>query len=333
MATAKKTASGKWKVRVYDYIDENKKKHYKAFTADTKKEAERLALAYEHKAKNNIKTFGEMMDDYLELNSNVLSPATLRSYNSMAKVLRKDYAKFCAKSNIRQEDVQELINTMAKTRSPKTVKNYNGLISVILGDSREFKNKLPQLIKPSYYVPKRSDYKAIMDTVKDTPLEIPVLLGSICMMRRSEICALKITDIDDDNIAHIHSGLVRDTDGYYVSKKTAKTMSSDRYTELPQDIVDKIKKQGYVTEMTPAAITDAFHRVVVKLGLTGMRFHDLRHFGATVRHSLGVPNAIIQAEGGWKNEYTLTQIYRHAMDEDRKQYTEKTNKAFKKMMT
>lgn len=46
MATAKKLPSGSWRCLVYGYTDSNNKRHYKSFTANTKKEAERLAANY-----------------------------------------------------------------------------------------------------------------------------------------------------------------------------------------------------------------------------------------------------------------------------------------------
>lgn len=51
MATAKKLKSGSWRCLVYDYTDENGKRHYRSFTsADPssrgKREAERMAADY-----------------------------------------------------------------------------------------------------------------------------------------------------------------------------------------------------------------------------------------------------------------------------------------------
>ena len=46
MAKAKKLKSGNWRVLVYEYTDEQKKRHYKSFTAPTKKEAEYMAADY-----------------------------------------------------------------------------------------------------------------------------------------------------------------------------------------------------------------------------------------------------------------------------------------------
>ena len=46
MATAKKLPSGKWRCLAYIGKDENGKRQYKSFTADSKKEAEFLAASY-----------------------------------------------------------------------------------------------------------------------------------------------------------------------------------------------------------------------------------------------------------------------------------------------
>jgi hypothetical protein len=39
MAKAKKLSSGNWRTLIYDHTDENGKRHYKSFTANTKKES------------------------------------------------------------------------------------------------------------------------------------------------------------------------------------------------------------------------------------------------------------------------------------------------------
>ena len=46
MATAKKTPSGMWKVRVYSHTTPDGKRHYRAFTAPTKQEAEQMGATF-----------------------------------------------------------------------------------------------------------------------------------------------------------------------------------------------------------------------------------------------------------------------------------------------
>ena len=46
MAKAKKLKSGSYRCLAYDYTDGTGKRHYESFTADTRREAERLAAEY-----------------------------------------------------------------------------------------------------------------------------------------------------------------------------------------------------------------------------------------------------------------------------------------------
>ena len=65
---ARKLPSGSWRARLFLGEDEHGKKHYKSFTAATKREAERLALTYEQKrsAQSQI-TFDKAFDNYIEI--------------------------------------------------------------------------------------------------------------------------------------------------------------------------------------------------------------------------------------------------------------------------
>lgn len=85
----------------------------------------------------------------------------------------------------------------------------------------------------------------------------------------------------------------------------------------------------YVTNLNPDEITQRFHRIVKRLDMDGTRFHDLRHFGASYRHNvLKIPDAIVQADGGWSSDQTLKNIYRHAMDDERLRYSGIVNRSF-----
>ena len=76
---ARKLPSGSWRARLFLGEDEQGKKHYKSFTAPTKRDAEKLALTYEaEQAKVNDISFGKAYENYLALKSNILSPSTLR---------------------------------------------------------------------------------------------------------------------------------------------------------------------------------------------------------------------------------------------------------------
>ena len=129
MAKAKKLPSGAWRVLVYDYTDENKKRHYQSFTADTAKEANYLAAEYALKKKSKSKpvnkTVSEAIDNYIEIKRMFFPPSTIASYkkikrNNLQSLLNTKLSK------LTQEDIQREINTEAKTLSPKTVSCAHG---------------------------------------------------------------------------------------------------------------------------------------------------------------------------------------------------------------
>ena len=144
MATAKKLPSGSYRVRAFIGIDENGKKITKSFTAPTKKQAEYLASEYlvssrAAEASDNTPrtTFDEAMTDYINSKRNVLAPYSVTSYLSLQRTIKKCDPEFCDKNvhEITQNDVQRLINTLAKDLKQKTVGTATGSYRVSLNSA------------------------------------------------------------------------------------------------------------------------------------------------------------------------------------------------------
>ena len=171
MAKAKKLPSGSWRCLVYDYTDESGKRHYKSFTSIDptlagRREAELLAAEFAAKKdakktpKKNME-FKEALKEYILEKEPVLSPSTIRGYKNIESGLLKNYADFCSKKicDIEQTHVQELINELSKNRTPKTVRNYHGLISSVLslnGLNLKLNTRMPQKMRPELYIPSDS---------------------------------------------------------------------------------------------------------------------------------------------------------------------------------
>ena len=247
MATAKKLPSGQYRCLIYDKT-ENGKRKYKSFTAPTKKEAEFLAAQYliekdEKKQKKSESLFCDELSKYISTKEAVLSPSTIKGYKNIEGMLKKDYPVFYNMkiSDMEQEHVQNVISSLSKTKSPKTVRNYHGLISAVIGSNLSLNTTMPQRIQPELYIPSDGEIKALVGAVKDTELEIPVLLGAFCMMRRGEICALDAKKDIKNNTIHVHHSLVLGSDKQW-HLKAPKTESSDRYIEAPQFVIDRIKE-------------------------------------------------------------------------------------------
>ena len=82
--------------------------------------------------------------------------------------------------------------------------------------------------------------------------------------------------------------------------------------------------------MCPGSLTSAFGRTIKKVGLPHFRFHDLRHYAATIMHAMGVPEAYVMERGGWKTNVVLNQVYRGTRSDFSKKYAKETNDYFGK---
>lgn len=330
MANAVRLPSGRWRVKAYDYKDKDGKEHYVSFTADTKKEAEYQALLFSMnkkkiKTENQDLTLEKAMLKYCEMKSNVLSPTTLANYKRLIYNAFKDYLSLSIKK-FDSELVQRWVNDYSINKTPKTVRNTYGFLFVVLKSflpDLSIKVTLPQKVKPSLYVPTDNDIKAIIDYLSDNDKEMlkAVYLAAFGTLRRSEVCALTAADIEK-NVIHINKALVQNEQKEWVIK-TTKTVSSIRDIDLPDSVMKVFPKSGRLVDINPDQITHRFARALKKLKIQSFRFHDLRHYAASMLHAIGIPDVYIMQKGGWSSDSTLKKIYRGVMDDYKEKFDKK----------
>lgn len=278
------------------------------------------------KTKYDRLTFKGAAGEYVEMKRNVLSPKTIKEYSDMPKRF-PDWFNNLPLAEITQVDINRIVNELAKSKAPKTVRNYHGLISAILGTFRpdmKIYTKLPQKVKSEPYTPSQEDVRAILETAKGTMFEIPITLACYGM-RRSEICALTLEDISGD-VVHITKAMVQDENRKWVIKST-KTTESTRDIIISQELADKIREQGYVYRGFPNSITAYLTRIEKQLGIQHFTIHKLRHYFASQMSALGVPDADIMKLGGWQSDHVMKSIYRHSMmDKEEKAKREAADK-------
>lgn len=338
MAKAKKLPSGRWRCRPYDYTDEQGKRHYVSFTAGTRKEAEYLAAEFSLKKKNieitTKRTYGECLDEYIENRSSVLSPSTIREYKRSRRCDMQGLMeiKVC---DITREQIQQIINRESKVHSPKSVRNMHGLLSAVLKVYRPdfaLNTTLPKRIRPNICVPTDAQVKALMTYVEGTEMEIPILLAAFGPMRRSEICALDSNHVSGQTI-HVEFAIVLDENNKWV-KKSTKSYAGDRMILFPDFVINKFKNEkGQIVGLNPAQISDRFIDILKRAGISHFRFHDLRHYNASISHALGIPDQYIMARGGWASDNTLKNVYRHTMSDRTEQMNQTANSHFENLCT
>ena len=260
-------------------------------------------------------TFKKSAEKYLQIKSNVLSPSTIRGYNTIIRSISDRFmnTKTC---DITQELIQKEINDYSASHSPKSTRNLHGFISAVLTvykPSLRISTTLPQKRKYEAYTPSEDDIKRILNDVSGTKYEIPFRLGCYGM-RRGEICA--ITDADlNENLLHIDKSKVLTDDGSWIIKPFPKTTESERTIYIDDELADLIRKQGYAYKEHPERLSKALKRIQKRLKMPEFRFHDLRAYYASMAHAMGVPDAYIMANGGWSSTNILNRVYKRTFTE------------------
>lgn len=323
MAKIEKLPSGSYRIRVYD----SRTGKRKSFTSKSKNEVKAMAARYTASIEDwydDKMTVQEAIDRYIENRSSVLSPSTEREYLMSAK---RDYQGigYVDLDTLRSEDVQAFINSFARTHSPKTTRNVYGLLRSSIRAFRPnmvLSITLPQKEVIERHIPSDDDIKLVMESATGD-LKKAILLAAFGTLRRGEICSLQYSDIEG-NTVHVHSDMVNSMDGWVV-KEIPKTAASDRYVEYPAKVIEELGEgEGRIISCYPSAISTAWKKLCAKLGLS-CRFHDLRHYAASIMHALGVPDQYIMERGGWSSDAILKSVYRNVLDDKKKEFTDRVN--------
>jgi integrase len=200
----------------------------------------------------------------------------------------------------------------------------NGMIksnpasNVILGKSEKYKPKVYDDIK----------FNKLLEVVKGTPDEIPIILGAGCGLRRGEVFGLQWDDIDfrKREISIKRSEVRFDK----TITKSPKTDSSKRTIVAPGYVINKLMeykkcqniidfKGRIITQWKPGAYSEHFKKLLEKHDLEHIRFHDLRHYNAVIMLKSGVSDKVAAERLGHAQVGTLKNVYQHVlkdMDED-----------------
>lgn len=256
--------------------------------------------------------------EYVKLKANVLSPTTYREYSKTCDRLSK---RFCSLyvDDITPVDVQQEINELSAKRKPKTVRNYHGFISAVLGMYRpnlKLTTTLPKEGEAIIALPTDEQLKLLIEhskTFSDGMYYVPVMLGCYGLSR-SEICALELSDFED-NIVFITKAKVMDVNNKWIIKEMSKTEKRTRQIPLPESLVEYIRNQGYVYNGHPGSITGYLTKACKYLKIEHFSLHKLRHYFCSRLSSEKIDTETILSLGGWKTDHVMKKRYRHAVSE------------------
>jgi len=227
--------------------------------------------------------------------------------------------------------IQQFYNSKLNNLSGNTVLKIHSVLSRAFKDA--VKNqyirsnpcdavRLPKKKKPTHAICKEDDVIALLDVTRGTADEIFIILAALVGLRRGEICGLKWENISFENqTITVCNTITRfKTD----IEKDPKSETSKRTIKAPKIVFDRLKAyravlglhHNYVVpQYKPQSYSCHFKRLLEKHSLPHIRFHDLRHFNATIMLKAGVSDKVASRRLGHAQVQTTREIYQHVFED------------------
>ena len=281
-------------------------------------------------------TIEDVLTTYINSRKKVLSPSTIRGYNT---VKDNRFQSYKSKKPSAIKDWQTVINKEIEDgASAKTVKNSWSLLTAALAYSGyEVPSvKLPAIMPATRPWLDADQIKVFVKAVEGADCEIPALLA-LHSLRRSEIMGLDWNKIDlEKKTIRVEGSAVFDEDNKLTQKSTNKSKNSRRTVpimipelETALKSVPEEKRTGNVVTCNPNTIWAQVNRICEANGLPKAGVHGLRHSFASLAVFAGLSPAETMAIGGWEDIGTMTKIYTHISDANRLKAQNKIAEFFK----
>ena len=259
------------------------------------------------------------IDNYINQNSNVLSPSTIKAYKS----IRKTRFQVLMDMDINQIKWQEAVNKEALDVSPKTLANSWRLITASLKAAGVTppEVKLPKIPKAQKEWLDYEQIQTFTKLIKDQPCELGALLA-LHGLRRSELLALTSDSIDTKKgLITVHGAVVYNDKGEVVQKDTNKNASSQRTVPILiprlKDIIENETFDSNLVTTMPNTLYVQVNKLCKRNNLPEVGVHGLRHSFCSLAFHLGWSEATVMSVGGWSDSKTVHNIYKHLAEKDK----------------
>jgi integrase len=325
----------------------------KSFTAGSKLEARRMAMAWELK-QGAVPAERVTVDDIIEMHLKQLkdrrSPITIQSYRDFALRLPTEFLN----RNVTEVDVrvvsglyEQLIDAGV---SPHTVQKMKVMLSgawqraITAGyDTRNPIRMVPAPYteKPHIDPPTPRDVNKLMDAAETDQQRLFIRLAAATGARRGELCGLQWDDFDfDKNSVILRRSVVTTRDGVDI-RETKTGRKGHRVIAVGDIVMQHVRRwrvqqleqalaaglpepvwvfsqDAGVTPWRPEYPTSWFIKLRNQTGAS-CRLHDLRHFAATQLLAGGMSLAQVAGRLGHASVATTAATYAHwvpAMDRE-----------------
>jgi len=358
---------------------DGKKKSYAKKGFATKKEAAQHEAEMKTKLQNpgqvasitsqRKQTVAAYLNDWVESYARVnLRPSTYDGYKKTIANYINPYIGGVTLNQLTPAMVDKMFQQIIdKGLKPSTAAGAKRVLSVALSHARKYryietnaaKDTLTKFGKgdktPDPYTPEQ--VKALMQRVEGTVWEMPVILGGLYGMRRSEILGLRWRNVDLEN----NTFDVTEQLPFKVPPKTkvieemAPPKSNGRklpITELARPFflkqlaMQEVQKEQAAKDGKPyydndlvvakpdgapiaaSWVSSQFGKLLEDLDMPHIRFHDLRHTFATRALERGMDYKTLSAILGHYSVAFTMDTYVHSMDEHKRHEMDKMNDMF-----
>lgn len=186
--------------------------------------------------------------------------------------------------------------------------------------------------KNDYYT--EQEVKELLEKTKGTDIYLEILLAVGIGLRRGEVLSLTWNDVDfPKGILNIDKSVSTIKGETIIS--TTKTVSGERKVKIPVFVIKALRERkekqwadrkvlngSYIENnlvccrsdgsyYNTGSFTTKFSKMLKKLGLRHIRYHDLRHTNATLMMSYGIPIKVMSENLGHANTGVTMDTYSH----------------------
>jgi integrase len=303
-------------------------------------------------------TYGEFLATWLPGIRGTVRPSTYESYERMIRVHALPRLGGVPLQRLGPEDLNRAYADLGGHLSPRSVQYVHVIVHRSLRDAVRWgkvARNAADMADPPKVTGRREmttwtaeELGQFLDSIKDDPLRVPVLVLATTGMRRGEGLGLRWTDVDLDRGQvtvrqtlsaprnpetgrHVLMFLPPKTDaGKRVIALDGRTVAALKAHRKAQAGIRLLAGPGYQDQglvftepngnpIHPDHFRQRFGARVRRAGLPMIRVHDLRHTFATLAFQAGVPAKVVQGRLGHSKVSITLDTYTHAipaMDQD-----------------
>lgn len=299
-------------------------------------------------------TVGKWLDTWLEDYTGGIKEQTQAQYEQVCRVHLKPHFGAVAISAIKPHMIQKLYNDLIRTgKSSKTVKNINGVFHKALQQAVLLQYipanpcdavQLPKMVKPDLTALNENQIDSFLQIIRGTDYESILKVDLFTGMRQGEIMGLSWDRVDfEKGIITVDRQLMYDRKGKVYKFADTKTDKPRKIkpAAFVMDILKAVRKQQLQDKLkagerwndegfpglvftnhfgghfNKTTLTHNVTRFGEKIGVDGLRFHDLRHTYAVSAIRAGDDIKTISSNLGHSTVSVTMDIYAHFTDDMR----------------